>query len=108
MPFAGEANEVLSDASKRRELDAALASAGSAYDRPGGFSSWYGDEDSDEEADVAFGGGFFGRRSPNQGRRGGGYGGGYTSYGYGAGYGGYGGYSGRSQYGAPGARYWAF
>ncbi|KAL4440410.1 hypothetical protein ABPG75_003411 [Micractinium tetrahymenae] len=110
----GEANEVLSDASKRRDLDAALASASSAYARPGGFSSWYGDGDSDEEAEAYFGGGFFGRRgSPQQGRRGGGYGGGGYgggyggSYGYGGGYGGYG-YGGRSQYGAGGTRYWAF
>lgn len=42
---AGEANEVLSDASKRRELDHALrtAAGGNAHSSGrGGFSSYYG------------------------------------------------------------------
>lgn len=43
-PSAGEANDVLSDASKRRELDAALraAAGGSSHSGRGGFGSYSG------------------------------------------------------------------
>ena len=81
IPSPGEANEVLSDASKRRELDhalrcAAASSRGSASPF-GASSSGFG----------SYGGGGYGAYGA------GGYGTGYGGGGYGGGYGGFGSYS---------------
>lgn len=96
----GEANEVLSDASKRRELDHALrtAAGGNAHSSGrGGFSSYYGDSDDDISEMFNSFNSMFGRRA---GGGSGGFGGGSrpSGYGYGGygagGYGAYGGYGG--------------
>jgi DnaJ-class molecular chaperone len=84
---------VLSDPSKRRELDAALAMWGSGARSHAGFGSYasYYADDSDEESSFpSFFGGVFGRRGSAHAGYGGahaGYGGGGTGYpGYGGAY----------------------
>ncbi|KAI7843595.1 hypothetical protein COHA_002837 [Chlorella ohadii] len=109
----GEASDVLSDASKRRELDHALraAAGGSGFGSRGGFSSYYGDSD-DDVSDIynSFNNMFGGRRpAGGSGSRAGSYGSGYPGTGAGFGsYGAYGAYGQRGGSSGSGARNWGF